>query len=110
MRLIHTSIRDFLVDEHRCGQQPYYIDAVLHLREFSSLCLNIMLENIYNSMPSFTQYKLNSIEPLPSVWKMIHVVLNDSSEGCLTTREVEEAIRLRYRREIKVFRALSATI
>lgn len=52
MRLMHTSIRDLLVDQPRCKQQPFYVDSARCHQQLATACLEIMLgglkENIGN--------------------------------------------------------------
>ncbi|KIO17366.1 glycoside hydrolase family 3 protein, partial [Tulasnella calospora MUT 4182] len=41
--LIHTSVRDLLVNEQRCGGQVYYIDTIHHHKLLASRCLDMMV-------------------------------------------------------------------
>lgn len=43
VHLIHTSVRDLLVNEHRCKERVYYIDVIQHHARMSGLCLNLMV-------------------------------------------------------------------
>lgn len=42
IRILHTSIADYLSDSHRCGKWPWFIDTALHGRNLALACLRIM--------------------------------------------------------------------
>lgn len=44
----------------------------------------------------YTQHTLEGTEAGSTLWKVIHAVLNASADGCLTTKDVENAIRWHY--------------
>ncbi|KAG9025147.1 hypothetical protein FS837_005065, partial [Tulasnella sp. UAMH 9824] len=46
LRLIHTSIRDLLVNTYRCGSQRYWIDTVQHHERLAGLSLRLMLQHL----------------------------------------------------------------
>lgn len=42
IRLMHTSIRDFLIDADRCGKNPYFIDLPQAHSELALACIQLM--------------------------------------------------------------------
>lgn len=46
VRFMHTSVHDLLVSEHRCKQQPYYVDRTRYHQYLATLCFNIMLAQL----------------------------------------------------------------
>ncbi|KAG8967742.1 hypothetical protein FRC05_001921 [Tulasnella sp. 425] len=42
IRLVHTSVRDLLVDKERCGGEPYSVDPTLYHHYLASKCLQLM--------------------------------------------------------------------
>ncbi|KIO32410.1 hypothetical protein M407DRAFT_18720 [Tulasnella calospora MUT 4182] len=46
MRLVHTSVRDLLVDQGRCGAEPYFIDLSREHRNLATQCFELMEQDL----------------------------------------------------------------
>ncbi|KAG8989070.1 hypothetical protein FRB90_002417, partial [Tulasnella sp. 427] len=62
MQLMHTSVRDLLVNKTRCEGQLYYVEATQHHRHLAGLCMAHMLKTLKYNMCDLAQHWLVSSE------------------------------------------------
>jgi NACHT domain len=64
IRVLHTSIADYLSDSHRCGNHPWFIDVLSHSRGLALACLRIMKVKLrFNICRLQTSYLCNDDVP-----------------------------------------------
>ncbi|KAG8973031.1 hypothetical protein FRC05_009146 [Tulasnella sp. 425] len=78
MHLMHTSIRDLLVDEQRCNERAYFIDVRHHHERLASLCLGIMLRCLKENICSLSDLS----KPNSEVQDVIERELSTSIRYC----------------------------
>ena len=60
VRILHTSIADYLSDPLRCGDRPWFIDVTLHIRNLAQACFRIMKAELrFNICQLQTSYVCN---------------------------------------------------
>ncbi|KAG8998505.1 hypothetical protein FRB90_012292 [Tulasnella sp. 427] len=62
MQLMHTSVRDLLVNKTRCEGQMYYVNAIQHHQHLAKLCMAHMLKTLKYNMCDLVQHWLLSSE------------------------------------------------
>lgn len=60
IRILHTSIADYLSDSHRCGKSPWFIDTALHGRNLALACLRIMKSELRFNICKFKTSHLSN--------------------------------------------------
>lgn len=62
IRLLHTSIRDFLVDKDRCGSQPYWINAIKYHQQLAHLCLDQMTRHLRKNICNISDPSMDNLQ------------------------------------------------
>lgn len=62
LRLMHTSIRDLLVNEKRCQHRPYYINTILCHQQVADLSLRLMLRCLKKNICNLSNLSQGSSE------------------------------------------------
>ncbi|KAG8960190.1 hypothetical protein FRC00_000790, partial [Tulasnella sp. 408] len=71
IRLGHTSLRDLLVSDDRCGKQPYFVDVNQYHRLLATTCLHLMLRDLRRNICNLSDLSKPNTEIQKAVSKYV---------------------------------------